>query len=438
MDEFLKYFRSLPQALDQKEQEFLFYEYAKTKDPKIRERLITHNLRLCADYALKYCKRHNITWRIDEINSDCIIALVRAVDKYDISKGLAFSTFVWAGMSSILLNNYLKFDEDSLNHLNSDEILDKEYDEVNEGMFTFLYDQKESSFTEEVAGNEFVRDVLNYIDSWDNEKHSQITKMYFGLDGYKKYNQVEISNILNTNQASVSRILPHCKNLIKKFIAEKYPLSYPDIWEEISNQKEFNTIEERNNYIVKRYCGIDCDRLNPSQIAGELNVSVAVIHSVIEHYKKLLSSEEKDKIETSNRNKKWNDESRRKIFDAYYGLNGYTVHTPEEIIELFKLNINNNSCSCRVAEIKKHMIEVGEYTSEEIEKMDNERNKILEKIRMERYAYLYYSFYGLNGYEKKTQIILSKETGLSRGNIPYYIKQYKQYLNKQKSEELAD
>ena len=50
MDEFLKYFRSLPQALDQKEQEFLFYEYAKTKNANT----IVRGLRTTNDFVNEY------------------------------------------------------------------------------------------------------------------------------------------------------------------------------------------------------------------------------------------------------------------------------------------------------------------------------------------------------------------------------------------------
>lgn len=438
MDEFIKYVNSLPKALDKKEQEFLFYEYAKTKDPDIREKLISHNLRISADYALKYCREHNIMWKINEVNSDCIIALIGAIDTYDISCGV-FTTYVYRAMSNYLLNRYVKESKDALFNTDETAILDKENDEVDNGLFAFLYDQTESNFTDEVAGNEFVNDIINYINSWENKNWSRIIKMECGLDGCKKYSREEMSQILHTQKNHIARVLPTCKNLIKRYIAEKYSSLYPDICKEVGKQKQFDTLEERNDYIIKRYFGIDCEQLTSSQISDELSMSKGAIYSLISRYKMTISEKEKYELKNPIRSRFWTDELKEKVFNAYYGLNGYEVHNPIEIVQLFDLaGVSNHACFRVICRIQDEKLSSGEITSEQLKSLNNKRKYELEKKRMEKYAYLYYSYHGLNGYEKKSLLSLSKEWGVGHPNIYKYVNQYEEYLNVQKEREKGE
>jgi DNA-directed RNA polymerase specialized sigma subunit len=73
--DFYNYKNSLPKPLDAKEQEILLYTYSKTKDENIREKIIEHNLRLCANFALEYATKYNQIKEVEDINSECIIAM---------------------------------------------------------------------------------------------------------------------------------------------------------------------------------------------------------------------------------------------------------------------------------------------------------------------------------------------------------------------------
>ena len=57
------------------------------------------------------------------------------------------------------------------------------------------------------------------------------------------------------------------------------------------------------------------------------------------------------------------------------------------------------------------------------------------KAQQKKYAYEYNSYYGLNGCEKKSQYLLSKELGVSVGTISNRIKKYQEYLDSSSQEE---
>lgn len=68
----------------------LFRQYAETKDPKIREKLITDNLYIAEILAKKYVNR-GIEY--DDLFQVASIGLIYAIDRYDVTKGFEFSSF---------------------------------------------------------------------------------------------------------------------------------------------------------------------------------------------------------------------------------------------------------------------------------------------------------------------------------------------------------
>ena len=122
MNDFNIYLKKLPNALDQSEQGVLFYELSKLKSEyehthdallldkidELRSLVCSHNLRLCAYVAKEYCMKHNRLKDMEDINNECVIALQRAIDDYDLDKNVSFDVFAHKYMSSHLLNLYLK------------------------------------------------------------------------------------------------------------------------------------------------------------------------------------------------------------------------------------------------------------------------------------------------------------------------------------------
>ena len=81
----------LPKPLSEEENLELFKEYSATKDKTIKEKLILGNLRLVDYIAWQYSKYYNDN--IDEIESYGCEGLMQSIDRFDYTKGHAFSTY---------------------------------------------------------------------------------------------------------------------------------------------------------------------------------------------------------------------------------------------------------------------------------------------------------------------------------------------------------
>ncbi len=76
--------------LDREEQTRLFQEYKKTRDRKIRDKLIEDNLYIAEILAKKYTNK-GIDY--DDIFQVASIGLIYAVDRFDVDRGYQFSSF---------------------------------------------------------------------------------------------------------------------------------------------------------------------------------------------------------------------------------------------------------------------------------------------------------------------------------------------------------
>ena len=81
----------LPKPLSKEENLELFKEYSATKDKAIKEKLILGNLRLVDYIAWQYSEYYNDN--IDEIESYGCEGLMQSIDRFDYTKGHAFSSY---------------------------------------------------------------------------------------------------------------------------------------------------------------------------------------------------------------------------------------------------------------------------------------------------------------------------------------------------------
>lgn len=79
-----------PDHLGADEQRPLFVEYHRTRDPAIRDRLVTSNLRLALHLARRFEHRGIPSDDLEQVAS---FALLRAIDRFEPDRGLEFSTF---------------------------------------------------------------------------------------------------------------------------------------------------------------------------------------------------------------------------------------------------------------------------------------------------------------------------------------------------------
>lgn len=422
--DFKKYIDTLPLPLDKKEQEVLFFSYSKSKDDNIKIQLIEHNLRLCADFAMKYCMKYDKLQDIEDVNIECCIGLARAVEKYDMTMGYEFSSFAYRCMEIEILQSNKKFYDDALNNRCDVKLPISSSDEDDFDIFKLLYDEDESFIAEDIARDGCVKDIMSFI---DNYECSELIKMFYGFGYDRKYTQIELGKKFNLTQVAVSRRIIKFKKKLQEYLSENYP-EYC-----IKNKTQrlfFDSLEERNQYIINSFFGIGLKQKGDQELCDELGWTYGSVSRFIFSYKQQLSEEEREKL-TSNYKKmrsakKYSDELRKELFNRYYGI-GVEYETTKNL--LLNYSIKNWYALDYIIKLQEEKyINDGIYTQEEIDNMNEQRKEFFDQKSKSRMKYSYDCFYGLNGQTKKTQREIGEEFGVTPDCVYQYIKQYKEYL----------
>lgn len=101
MEALQKYIDSLPNSLPKAEQKKLLEEYKQTHSEEVRNILVEHNLMLVA-FVVKDFYGHRLDQ--DDLMQIGTLALVRAIELYDSSRGTAFTTYAYAAIRGRILN----------------------------------------------------------------------------------------------------------------------------------------------------------------------------------------------------------------------------------------------------------------------------------------------------------------------------------------------
>jgi RNA polymerase sporulation-specific sigma factor len=239
------------ETIKSSEMERLFVELRKTNSKKIREKLVMGNLKLVLSILKKYNNRNE---NLDDLFQIGCVGLVKAIDNFDLSYGVKFSTYSVLMIEgeirkylrdnntirisrSVKENAYkiLKYKNDyimnngkepSIDMISKELNLDKKdillsleatksiisyfdpiYDDGGETIY--LYDQLSTN------DNDILDEVIlkNAIDNLRAKEKKVLTDRY--INGKT---QIELSEELNISQAQVSRIEKNALNNIKKLI----------------------------------------------------------------------------------------------------------------------------------------------------------------------------------------------------------------------------
>ena len=310
------YEKNLPSLLTIKETKKLFLEM--NKGSKIsRDKLISSNIRLVFNRAKKFLKYVNI--EENELISVGNIGLIKAVDTFDILRGIEFSTYACKCIDNELYNVIKKSKSrikiESLNNLiysNND----------NTSEFTLLDTICDSNNTEENYEEKELKLILHKLVDNLEEKDKKIIKMYYGFGG-KKYTQAEISKILNMKRTTLCM---RKNTIIKKLKIQLY--------------KIYNMIDNENLNINKK------------------NRKLKTIYEFFEDY----TREEIDEI------LKKLDFHKRQLIELRFGKNleekkfsklpdSYKIYFYKHVISEIRLNLKNsrlnNNITNTVNDVKK-------------------------------------------------------------------------------------
>lgn len=94
--------------------------------------------------------------------------------------------------------------------------LDKPIDEKGNTLLDFIEDNS-VDIEKEIENKIMVEDIIKIIDTLKDKQDREIIKMYFGIDGYRKYNAKELGDMLGINRTTMQmRITRLIKKLRRK------------------------------------------------------------------------------------------------------------------------------------------------------------------------------------------------------------------------------
>ena len=183
------------------------FEKYKTGDLKAREKIIKSNIRLVRHIAKQYSTEG---YDFEDLVSIGIIGLIKAVDTYDVTKNIKFSTYSSRCISNEILMGIRKNNMNNIQKVNIEDTLSCDF-EGNELKYLDILEDKNSDFVTKIFDNYLSKELLNIIDSL-SEKEKELVMLYFGFDG-NRYKQKEIAHILGISQSYISRMI---SNILKK------------------------------------------------------------------------------------------------------------------------------------------------------------------------------------------------------------------------------
>ncbi len=189
----------LPPPLTPEEERMVLARMAEN-DPKAREQLITHNLRLVVYIARKF---ESSGVGIEDLISIGTIGLIKAVNTFCPSRNIKLATYSSRCIENEILMHLRKiagqkhevsFDEPlnidwDGNELLLSDVLGSDPDEIHRGV-------------EQEAERELLRAAVARL----SERERTIMQMRFGLSGEREHTQNEVAEILGISQSYISRL----------------------------------------------------------------------------------------------------------------------------------------------------------------------------------------------------------------------------------------
>ncbi len=210
-----------------KEESYILIDKAQSGDKSARDKIIEHNLRLVMMVVKRF---KNTPYEFNDLLSYGIIGLINAIDNYDKSKDIEFTTyFVKCITNSILY--YLKIESKKIKTISLDECVsseNKEKDGDDTSLKEFISDKRvniaDSYETKETNA------ILHHLVSELPAKESEYLTLYFGLDNNEPKSLQEIADIYNLSKQYiyivVHRALTRLRNrLLVEYNEEGHPLS---------------------------------------------------------------------------------------------------------------------------------------------------------------------------------------------------------------------
>lgn len=200
---------SFPKPLSSKEEKLYLNRLAKG-DEKAKNILIERNLRLVAHIIKKY---YSSTKDPDDLVSIGTIGLIKAVNTYDVNKGIRLSSYA----ARCIENEILMFFRGSKKSA-QDVSMEEPIDIDKEGNALTLMDTMyvEDDIVDNIDIKIKAQELKNYIKEIKNPREKKIIILRYGLNGKAPLTQKNVAKILGISRSYVSRIEKKALNNLKK------------------------------------------------------------------------------------------------------------------------------------------------------------------------------------------------------------------------------
>lgn len=203
---------TLPPPLPHEEESEIMKQISEGAPPKVREPLITHNLRLVVYIAKKF---DSSGIPIEDLISIGTIGLIKAVNTFCPSKNIKLATYASRCIENEILM-YLRKTSQIKNETSIDEPLNVDWD-GNELLLSDILGSDQNIVmahleqeTECCLVNEAVRNLA--------QRDKIIMELRFGLAGKKEHTQKEVADLMGISQSYISRLEKRIIEKLKKDI----------------------------------------------------------------------------------------------------------------------------------------------------------------------------------------------------------------------------
>ena len=202
---------TLPPPLKREEEASLIAQL-EAGDPRARDLLIEHNLRLVAYIARRF---ENTGVHIEDLISIGTIGLIKAVGTYQPAKAIKLATYASRCIENEILM-YLRKTANQKTELSFDEPLNTDWD-GNELLLSDVLGTDEDLVVQPLEADvdrQLLRRAMERLD----DRERQIITLRFGLDGRRECTQKEVADKLGISQSYISRLEKRIIARLKKEI----------------------------------------------------------------------------------------------------------------------------------------------------------------------------------------------------------------------------
>lgn len=285
----------------------LLYEYCKTQNKEIYEKIFMNNIKLI-DYVINkfIVTKANISLeRKEDLHQIGCVGLLKAIKAFDINRidEISFSTFA---VTYIKNEFYYEFSRDQ-RFVKPSVSLD-EYVQSDNQCYTIgdlIEDENNciEEYDEEDLTEYKKKKISELLENFD-ERRKQIISLYYGIGGNKPLTQQQIAKIFNCTRANINSIVSNVNKLLAEELNEfkseyvsadnvkikaqnKHQLI--ELYGEKFVREVFDSLNENDKTIISLYYGFNGDEpISQINISKKVNIYPSYICIVIKEFNNKL------------------------------------------------------------------------------------------------------------------------------------------------------